>query len=158
MHWWELEELTTANRCIPAAKLCCASIWQYKYNADQNIMAEAFYIQVRLSHFKMLSMPYSGKQYSNMVQTDLVKQLSFLVKVFKILHLLLLHKHSEKFLNILWKKSFLVVSFLSDIGMEVIQSHSKVPRSTEGIDFPWREALFTVLQSFPVHTTDLSLI
>lgn len=69
-----------------------------------------------------------------MAQTDLVKQLSFLVKEFKILHLLLLHKHSKKFLNILWKKSLLVVSFLSDIGMEVIQGHRKVPRSMEGID------------------------
>jgi len=71
-----------------------------------------------------------------MVQTDLVKQLLFLVKEFKMLHLLLLHKHSKKFLNILWKKSFLLVSLLSDIGMEVIQSHRKVPRSKEGTDFP----------------------
>lgn len=48
-----------------------------------------------------------------MVQTDLVKQLLFLVKEFKMLHLLLLHKHSKKFLNILWKKKlFTCFSFI----------------------------------------------
>lgn len=46
-----------------------------------------------------------------MAQTDLVKQLSFLVKEFKILHLLLLHKHSKKFLNILWKKKLVSCFF-----------------------------------------------
>lgn len=47
--------------CIPAVELCWASIWQYKYKADQNIMAGTFYIQVKLSHFKMLSVPRSGQ-------------------------------------------------------------------------------------------------
>lgn len=71
-----------------------------------------------------------------MVQTDLVKQLLFLVKEFKMLHLLLLHKHSKKFLNILWKKkAFYLFLFYRILGWRWFKATEKFPDQRKELIF-----------------------